>query len=127
MNKPVVEIDIAEKDDALYIIFMIEDTEASSATLTVPIDWKIQESRGVHASDIATYEGLGRITHIIPFAADAGGKIELRFTATTPFDAIAFSHDAPSPALLTLTHIALPKETTTRNTRIVEGSAVVRL
>jgi len=127
MTKPLVEMSVAAKESAQYIIFSIEDAGAVQATLTVPSDWRLQESRGVHASSIATYQGTGRVTHIIPFTENDGGKIELRFLATAPFAGIAFSHDAHSPALFTLTHITLPAETTTRNTRIVEGAAIIAL
>lgn len=127
MTKPVVEMSVAEKSESLYIILTIKDAEAKQATLTLPADWHLLESRGVHASAIATYEGLGRVTHIIPFASDGDRTIDLRFAVTEPFTAVAFVHDALSPALFTLTHISLPGKVAERNTRIVEASATIGL
>ena len=127
MTKPIVEMSVAAKESAQYIILSIEDAGASQATLTVPGDWRLQESRGVHASSIATYQGTGRVTHIIPFTENSGGKIELRFLATAPFAGIAFSHDAHSPALFTLIHLTLTDGASERKSKIVEESATVEL
>ncbi|HLD08093.1 MAG TPA: hypothetical protein VJB60_03435 [Candidatus Peribacterales bacterium] len=124
MTKPEVTLSVASKDRALSIIFSFKDPSAKEATLTVPGDWHLTEVRGAHASDIAEYATDERLTLIIPMQEQS---VEIRFSGTTPFGSVAFAHDAPSPALLTLTHISLPEETTERNVRIVEGSATVEL
>ena len=169
-TKAKVEMSVAEKENAKYIILSIEDLapfdtpdrvmlsspsksegvskhngqatqgdtrgDTQTITLTIPSGWHLEEVRGTRASDIASYGASERTTLMIPMglldsprSGEAHSKrtVELRFTTNEEFEAIAFTHDASSPALFTLVHLTLTDGASEKKSEIVEESAIVEL
>lgn len=122
--KPSVEVDVAIKKDARYVILRIDDAKATDVTIMLPSAWHLEEVLYAHASDVKNNQGDRETTYFLTLI---DGKIELRFKAESPFDSISFSDDAANPALFTLTVIDLAGETVKKEVKIVERSAIVRL
>lgn len=123
-TKPEVDLSVAEKDEASYIIMKLSDKNADELTLTIPSDWQLEEVRGVYIQDIASYPTGDRLTLFIPLN---DGKAELRFESELSFDEVAFSHDAVAPALITLTRISLNNGEPVREVRLIEGHGMLAL
>lgn len=123
-SKPNVEMSVAEKENAQYIILSIEDATAKELTLTIPSGWHLEEARGVRASDIAPYAASERTTLMIPMIERS---VELRFTTNEKFESVAFTHDASSPALFTLIHLTLVNGASEKKSEIVEESTMMEL
>lgn len=121
-TKPEVDLSVAEKGAASYIIMKLNDNNAPELTLTVPSEWKLEEVRGVYIQDIAKYPSEEKLTLFVPLN---DGSAELRFESEGSFEEIAFSHDAAPPALVTLTRISLPEGESVQEVRMIEGAGIL--
>ena len=122
--KPEVDLSVAEKGDASYIIMKLSDKNTSEVTLTIPASWHLEEVRGVYIQDIASYSADDRLTLFIPLHE---GSAELRFETAEKFENIAFSHDSAFPMLVTFTRISLHEGEPVREVRLIERSGVLAL
>jgi len=121
-EKPEVDLSVAEKNGSAYIIMKLSDKKTDEVYLTIPVSWNLEEVRGVYIQDIAKYPSDGKLTLFVPLEQ---GSVELRFAAAEKFESIAFSHDAPSPALVTITKIFLDNGEPVREVRVIEEAGIL--
>lgn len=124
-EKPEVEFEVAREMRGAYVVIELrgdsedsEDEEDEGIRLSVPGSWKLQEVRGVHVRDVMRQNEEDQQVLLLP----ESGKLRMVFTAYEPFDAIAFSHDSSTPALVTLTAVSLPDRRAEKTVQLVESA-----
>lgn len=123
-TKPELSLVVAKENGGRFIVLTLTDPVAGEAKLKIPSDWHVEEVRYAFAADIGRYDKEGMSTLLLPLP---NHKIELRLSATEPFEAISFSHDGTSSALLSLTSISPNGGAPREEVKIVEREIMLEL
>jgi len=117
LTKPMVDLTVGTKRGGQYITLELSDTKQSTALLTIPAAWHLEEVRGVHASDLVRDHSGERQTLLFALTRKSA---ELRFTTAAPFEHITFQHDAMGPGLFAITEVSLDTEEVERMVKVVK-------